>query len=122
MTHKFMKERFNHLLRDRIVKISYFFSFVLIFLAFLYIIFIYQQLPPLIPVFNQLPWGIQRLGEKVMIFLPFSINLVFFIINIVFSLGIYKKMPLVVRMLSITTLFISFTVLVFLLRTTFLII
>lgn len=117
-----MKERFNHLLRDRIVKISYFFSFVLIFLAFLYIIFIYQQLPPLIPVFNQLPWGIQRLGEKVMIFLPFSINLVFFIINIVFSLGIYKKMPLVVRMLSITTLFISFTVLVFLLRTTFLII
>ncbi len=117
-----MKERFNYLLQDRIVKVSYFFSLVLIFLSFIYIVFIYQYLPPLVPVFNQLPWGIARLGEKAMIFLTFGINFFIFIMNVVFSLHAYRKMPLVVRMISITTLFTGFAVLVFLLRTTFLVI
>ncbi len=116
-----MKEQFNFLLQDRIARVSYLFSLLLIISAFIYIIYIYQKLPPLIPIFNQLPWGIQRLGEKVMIFLPFCINSVLFIINIVFSLRVYKKMPLVVRMISITTFFISFTLWIFLIRTILLI-
>ena len=116
----FMNERFNTLTRDRIVKISNIASVFLLVLSFMYIVFVYSQLPPLIPVFNQLPWGIERLGSKIMIFLPLVINAVVLFINLLFSQMIYEKMPLVVRMMSITALFVSFITLMFVVRTTIL--
>ena len=116
-----MKERFKHLIQDRIVKVSYISSLLLLLVAFIYTALLYGRLPPLIPIFNQLPWGMQRLADKIMIFLPIVVNSSILTVNIIFSQVVYKKMPLVVRMIGITTLFISFIVLVFLLRTTLLV-
>ena len=75
----------------------------------------------MIPVFNQLPWGINRLAEKNMYFLPLGLSILMIFINIIFSRLMYEKMPLVVRMLSITTLFVSFITLIFILRTALLV-
>lgn len=110
----------NNFTRDKIVKTGLLMSVILLFLAFIYTVLIYSKLPPLIPVFNQLPWGLQRIGEKVMIFIPLILNVAFIFINLIFSNVVYDKMPLVVRMLGITSLFISFTVFVFIIRTSIL--
>ncbi len=111
----------NNFTRDKIVRAGFLISVAFIFLSFTYAALIYNQLPPLIPLYNQLPWGIQRLADRIMIFLPVLINGIMFSANIVFAKYIYDKMPLVVRMVSVTTLFIGFMVFVFILRTTILV-
>ena len=117
----FMNEKNNSLIRDRIVKVSNIISLIILLLTLGYSVFIYRNLPPLIPVFNQLPWGINRLAEKNMYFLPLGLSILMIFINIIFSRLMYEKMPLVVRMLSITTLFVSFITLIFILRTALLV-
>jgi hypothetical protein len=116
-----MNDIFKKLLSDRIVKQSSIISAVLLFTTLLYVIIVYRFLPPFIPIFNQLPWGMERLGERVTIFLPVVIAMCLYGINIIFSQIMYTKMPLVVRMISITTFFISFIICVFIIRTTLLI-
>lgn len=111
----------NSFTNDKIVKAGFQLSVLLFILTFSYTIFIYNKLPPLVPVFNQLPWGVQRLGERNMIFLPLVINISMFFINLVFSKFAYDKMPLVVRMLSVTSLFLGLTVIIFIFRTSILI-
>lgn len=116
-----MKERFKYLTKDRIVKTGFLLSLFLLLITFLYTVIFYNQLPPLIPLFNQLAWGVQRLGNKIMIFLPIVLCSVMLVSNMLFSQLIYEKMPLVVRMLSITTLFTSFIACIFIVRTTLLV-
>ena len=84
--------------------------------AFLTLIF-YKNLPPLIPLYNQMPWGDTRLGTKPELFIPIVVSLTIFLGNLIFSQVIYVKMPLVSRLLLITSLMISFLTFLFILRT-----
>lgn len=117
-----MNVSFKHLKYDRIVRRSFFVSLTLIIITFFYIIFSYSYLPPYIPIYNQLPWGLNRLGEKFMVLLPLIITTVLLLINIIYAQFIYEKMPLIVRMLSVTTMLISLLTLIFTIRMTLLII
>jgi hypothetical protein len=120
--HKSMKERFKNLTSDRIVKRSYLASLFLICLTFIYIVVIYRYLPSYLPIYNQLTWGVNRLAERAIVFLPLLFTTAILFLNIIFSQIIYEKMPLVVRMISITTFFISFITCIFIIRITLLVI
>src|SRR6266496_1061063 len=66
----FMKELFKYAKIDKIIRLSLQISVVLLLCAFIYSVFSYFSLPPLLPLFNQLPWGEERLGQRFEIFLP----------------------------------------------------
>lgn len=116
-----MNGLFRHLTSDRIVKRSLLLAISLLVVTTIYLLVVYQMLPPIVPVFNQLPWGIERLGDKITIFLPLLTSFVFLLINMIFSNIMYEKMPLVIRMISITSLLIVFVTSIFIIRTTLLV-
>lgn len=116
-----MLGRFNYLKRDKIANRSYLLSFFLLALTCICSSLFYGLLPPVIPVFNQLPWGIQRLGDKFLIFLPLAFSSLMLLFNIIYSGFIYEKMPLVVRMIGITAFFISLITCIYTLRTVMLV-
>lgn len=112
-----MKNFFKKSLVDKTVFWIFLGSLILIFLNLAYMLFSYTHLPPLIPLFNQMPWGQSRLGTKEQIFIPILIALLVFINNFTLSTTMYEKTPLLSRILSITSLSISFLTLLFSIRT-----
>lgn len=110
------------LFADRITALSFFATVVFILITLLFILVTFTKLPPFVPIFNQLPWGEDRIGAKIQMFLPIAITTMIFIINFFLSCLIYKKMPLVARLLCISGLLASFFVLIFSIRTILLVI
>ena len=112
-----MKETFSLVKSDKIIRWAMTSAFVLLFFHALCLAFFYLSLPPVVPLFNQLPWGETRLGAKFEIMIPLTITLVFFIFNYFLLAKLYRSMPLVSRILSITTLLASVLTLIFIVRT-----
>src|SRR6266404_7557404 len=92
---------------DKIIFQSFVASIFLTLTTLLYILVNYKNLPPLIPVFNQLPWGAKRIAETPGIFIPIVLYFFVFIFNIIFSSVIYSKNPLVARVVAATTLLLA---------------
>jgi hypothetical protein len=122
MALKFMKEFFKNIKEDKLVSSAFYINIVLLVLTIICIIFFYVKLPPFVPVFNQLPWGDQRLGPTFTIFIPALTAILIFIINIFISAFIYKKIPLLSRMLAIISLLAGILTIIFIIRTITLII
>ncbi|HBB76792.1 MAG: hypothetical protein A2186_01330 [Candidatus Levybacteria bacterium RIFOXYA1_FULL_41_10] len=112
-----MKELINKLRLNRSLSRFYFGTIIVLIIAFLYGVLSFRSLPPIIPLFNQLPWGEQRFSPSIGIFLPVGIALGITIFNFVFSSVIYKTIPLISRMLAVTTFLISILTLLFTIRT-----
>lgn len=92
-----MKEKFNLILTDQFVRISLFLSFLFITPLIAIIIFSYTNLPPLIPFYNSMPWGEERLAySNITILLPL-ILLGVFMGNVLQALFAYSKYVLVAR-------------------------
>lgn len=108
---------FNVIKSDKIIFWTMIISFSLLFLSFGLILFFYQKLPPLIPLFNQKPWGMERLGTKEQFFLPGSIGFLIFLTNLIISVNLYPKNPLLSRILSVTNFLIALLTMLFLART-----
>ena len=117
-----MKEYFKNLKDDRLLLRLFMASIILIITAFSYILFNYSKLPPLLPIFNQLPWGEKRLEETWGIFIPPLLVLLILFANIFISNFSYKKSPLISRMFAVTSFITSLLVLLFVVRTITLII
>ena len=117
-----MKEIFKDLKNDKTITMAYFLNIFSIFVISIFILFFYGRLPPFIPIFNQLPWGEQRLGGTITIFIPVLLALIIFAINLFTSAVTYKKIPLVSRMLSATSLLIGILTCLFVVKTIVLII
>lgn len=99
MVQKFMKEKFNLMFSDQFVRISISLSFLFVLPLVFLIIYTYQNLPPLIPFFNSMPWGEERLYDsRIAIFLPI-ILLSVFLINIILSTIIYKQFVIISRII-----------------------
>jgi hypothetical protein len=111
-----MKEFFKDIAGDKTITSAFFMNIFLIVTAIVYILFSYGKLPPLIPIFNQLPWGVQRLGATFTIFIPVLIALLIFAINIFTSASIYKKIPLISRMFAGVSLLIGILTFLFVVR------
>ena len=94
-----MRDKFSILLSDQFIRISLMLSILFIVPLIIIIIATYSSLPPLIPFFNSMPWGEQRLYmSNITIFLPLVLLFVLFI-NILQSLFLYKKYALISRII-----------------------
>lgn len=112
-----MKELFEKVNTDRIIKLSTYFSLGFILLHLIFILFLYNFLPPFLPLYNQMPWGEERIGTKIEIFIPLIITSSLFPINFLVSMWLYEKMPLVSRILNITSVLICVLSFIFIMRT-----
>mgnify|MGYP001588351583 FL=1 len=117
-----MKEFFKHIVADKTITLVYLINGFFIIATIIFILFSYGSLPPFIPIFNQLPWGEQRLGTTITIFIPVLVALCILIINLITSAIIYKKIPLVARMLAAISLLISILTFILVVKTITLII
>jgi len=112
-----MKNLFKYVRTDKIIKFSMQISALLLCGQLIYAIFSYFSLPPLVPIFNQLPWGEQRLGQKFEIFIPALLTLIFLSTNLLLVNKLYERMPLLSRMLGITSLLINVLSFIFSMQT-----
>lgn len=112
-----MNEAIKQLMGDKIAKWSLLVSGILLLVQLVYIGFFYLSLPPMLPIFNQLPWGEQRLGSKPAIFIPFILAVSIFVFNFTLIYRLHEKLPLLSRMLSITAFLISVLSFFFIVRT-----
>lgn len=112
-----MKSFINNIRADRWTFRGFNISLILTFLTIVFILFNYRNLPPLIPIFNQLPWGVQRLTETPGIFIPVAVFGVIFLINIIFASFVYSQNPLIARIVSATTFIIAILNFLFIIRT-----
>ena|SRR3990172_7817997 len=112
-----MKNFINNIKADRWTFRGFIISFLLTVLTVIYILLNYKNLPPLLPIFNQLPWGAQRLTETPGIFIPIVVFTFIFVFNIIFASLVYEKNPLIARILSATTLLVAIMNFLFIIRT-----
>lgn len=113
----FMKDLFKDIKEDKTIVSAYVANAFFIILTTLYILFFYRKLPPFIPVFNQLPWGEQRLGSQISIFIPIMASMLILAINIFISASIHKKIPLISRMLAAISLLAGILTFLFSIKT-----
>jgi len=94
-----MKEFFKDIARDKTITSAFFANIFFIITSIIYILFFYGNSLLLFLFLTQLPWGEQRLGNTLTIFIPAGASLLILIINIFVSTSIYKNIPLISRML-----------------------
>jgi hypothetical protein len=110
-----MKESFKILLKDKMVRLLFIFSFVFLLIHIFFVALFYPNLPPYIPFFNSMPWGDARLIPSYLILSLPLVLCVIFMVNLGFELILYKRFPLIARVLQFnTTLFIFLSFLAFL--------
>lgn len=68
----------------------------------------FTHLPPFLPLYNKMPWGYERLGTRIDIFIPLGVSFCFFIANSIINPKVYTIAPLLGRLLSTTTTLITF--------------
>jgi len=117
-----MKEFFKSILGDKTITFAFLINIIFIIAAIGYILFSYGKLPPLIPIFNQMPWGERRLGATLTIFIPVTIAILILVVNIFTSASIYKQIPLISRMFAAVSLLIGILTFLFVIKTITLII
>lgn len=118
-----MKEFIENIKKDKIIFYEVLASFSIFIITMIIIFLNFFNLPPYIPVFNQLPWGNSRLTKDIGIFIPSLVFLFIFIFNIFFAFLAYKKNnPLLGRIIASITILLSIMNFLFTLRIIFLVI
>lgn len=117
-----MKDFFKEIIQDKTITSAYFINTLFVLSSIIIALLFYRNLPPLIPIFNQLPWGEQRLGATITIFIPIFTSLIIAISNLIISTIVYKKIPLVARMLAAISLLVGILTLLLVIKTIILII
>lgn len=111
-----MSGYFKSLLSDRVILYTSWATFFVLFAQLMILSFAYRNLPPLVPLYNQLPWGDVRLADKNGLFFPFGIAVITVVLNVVVS-HFYLKQPLILRFLFVTSFLVCLLVLIFTIRT-----
>lgn len=117
-----MKEFFKDIAQDKTIAFAVIVNTLIVIATIAYILFSYGKLPPFVPIFNQLPWGEQRLGNTFAIFIPAFVALLIFSVNIPISTIVYNKTPLISRMLFAISLLVGILTFLFTIKTIALII
>jgi hypothetical protein len=113
-----MNVLFNRIVKDKIIRLGNGASLAILLLDILYSLLVYRSLPPFLPLFNQMPWGDLRLGDRPLIFLPISLACGISLVNFFFATQLYEHTPLLARMITITSLLINIITFIFLFRIT----
>lgn len=102
-----MKGKVRFLAKDRFIFYTLLITTLFLVLSSVSIFLSYASLPPLIPIFNSMPWGISRLYDSnIVIFIP-AIMFGVVIINTIITLAIYKNYVLLGRIISFNSLLFS---------------
>lgn len=117
-----MRKRFKTLLSDAIIRYVVFATSTAAVAQLVIALVFFKSLPPFIPLFNQQPWGEQQLAQNGEIFLPILFTFTIFAINILLASFLYEKMPLISRLLCMTSLFVAFFSFLLIARTVLLIV
>ncbi|QQG40878.1 MAG: hypothetical protein HYV37_00960 [Candidatus Levyibacteriota bacterium] len=117
-----MRKNFKDLLEDKIIFGSIALSAFFCILQLFFLLFYLPKFPPVIPLYNQMPWGEERLATKSQIFIPLLMSVFIVISNFFCSYFIYNKMPLVARFLCMTSFLVAFFSFILIIRTVFIII
>lgn len=119
----FMRNFINEIKKDRITFNIFLFSFVIGIVHLIYVLINYKKIPPLIPIFNQLPWGNERLTQTNGIFIPIFLFLCVYVFNFCFVLFLYKRNnPLLGRIIASVTLLLSVVSFIFIVKTILLVV
>ena len=111
-----MQEIFKKFKKDKIMLYGFGMSGILDGIYLLSLLIFYVYLPPFVPLYNQLPWSEKRIGSKNELFIPVITAFVILLTNYVLCSSFHQKMPLVSRILCITTLLISLLAFLFMIR------
>ncbi len=118
-----MKKIIEPLIKDKATLYLVITSILILIVTLIISVFFYFRLPPYIPIFNQLPWGDERLTPTIGIFIPVAVLTFVLMFNIFFSTFLYKKNnPLLGRIISSISLLISIMNFIFIVHTILLII
>lgn len=112
-----MKEYLKIISSDKILRFGMLFSGVLIIISLSYSGLMYTSLPPVLPLYNQMPWGEDRLGIKLELFILPALAFFILLLNSLFAYLFYERMPLVSRALAITCFLVSLIISIFIFRT-----
>lgn len=112
-----MNVLFKDLRQDKLLERGYLLTFSLITLSLFYTLLYIRELPPFIPIFNQMPWGEQRIAPTFWIFLIPLFSIVVSLGNLIFSSSVYKKNVLIARLFCVTSFLFSVLSFLFIVRT-----
>lgn len=111
---QFMNALLSRFKIDKIVYYSSISSFLTLLVSFVLVSVFYRLIPPIIPLYNQMPWGQERLVAKSSLFILLALGFCMYIINIILLQYLYNSIPLLSRIISVTTvlgmLFVFFIV------------
>ncbi|HSD99044.1 MAG TPA: hypothetical protein VLB73_05145 [Patescibacteria group bacterium] len=111
-----MKKFFKTIQKDSTLSWTFWTTIALILIMVGLIGIIYTNLPPFLPLYNQMPWGYDRLGKTYELFLlPLG---VFFVclLNTFIGVKLVEKIPLLARFLFLTTIALAVFTSIFLVR------
>lgn len=112
-----MKKFFSPLQSDKTLLGGFVGSLIILILHSLYLFFLFPKLPPFVPLYNQMPWGPERLGSQNETLYVLCMVSIIFVLNFIIALLIYSKMPLISRMISLITFIVNIFALLFIIRT-----
>ncbi len=112
-----MKNFISNITSDKLAFRGFTISFLLILLTFAFTLISYSNLPPFVPIFNQLPWGNNRITSTPGIFIPTIVFAFIFFFNIIFTSLTYSKNPLIARIVAAVTIIIALLNFLFVIRT-----
>lgn len=116
-----MKKLFKLIQKDSVLSWTFWTTIVFVLVMIVLIGVFYTNLPPFLPLYNQMPWGYDRLGHAYELFLlPFS-TLFICIINTTIGIRLMSKVPLLARFLFLTMAGLALFSCIFLVRLVFLV-
>src|SRR6185436_17941355 len=98
----FMRGLFKALQKDSVLNWSFWATVSIVAITVGSIGISYINLPPFIPLYNQLPWGYARLGKTYELFIPPLVVLVLLFLNTFVGLRLTERYPLLARFLFLT--------------------
>lgn len=111
----FMRKEFKLLLFDRVNKYGLYVSVGFILFGFIFFFLRVLELPPLVPIFYNRPWGPAQLGSPMSLLLLLFSSLIIFLVNLALAMKLYSKIVLLPRILiwvSVLTCFLVTTTVV----------
>lgn len=112
-----MKEFISSVKRDKITFNIFIASLGICLVTIALILLNYLSLPPYVPVFNQMPWGNDRLVQTPGVFIPTVIFLIVFVFNFGFASFLYtKNNPLLARIVASVTVTASIMNFIFIIK------
>ncbi len=101
-----MSSNIKILFLDKGIKYAIFLSIILLLLEIVSLIFFYKKFPPIIPLFNSLAWGKDRLALSIVIFSVPIFLIVVHAVNIISAGFFYRKHALLSRMIIVNLLLV----------------